>query len=97
MVDISIIWWEAPESMIQELWGVEIDAEKVDTNVPEWVKEDVGTAEAGLSWDIKHHKVWVSSLDKPPLKELEEIGAVGSDSEDVDATVCDNGHLLYRY
>lgn len=65
--------------MIQELWGVEIDAERVDTNVLECATEDVGVAEEGSSYDMKRWKASISSWDKLPS--LEKMG-------DVDATVC---------
>lgn len=39
------MWWEAPKSMIQEHFGVVLDADKVDVDVLKWEKDDLGAVE----------------------------------------------------
>lgn len=43
------MWWEAPESMIQELEGSERDTLNIDADVPKWVNVEVETIAGGSS------------------------------------------------
>lgn len=61
------MWWEALESMIQELYDVETDADKADAYILELedVNDDVGAAEEILGWETSWSKTLISSQDKP--------------------------------
>lgn len=51
--------------MIQEHGGLETEANKVDAEVPDYAKDEVGAGKGCPSWETNRQKAAISSLNRP--------------------------------